>query len=109
MHLGAATAADARAIQSIYAHHVRHGVGAFEEEPPDRGEIESRMRSGCSEDSVYVRPGTTSPGVGGRLLAALVLHARSAGLRLMVAAGASSDDAASIALHERTGFIAPGC
>ncbi len=46
MQLRAATAEHAGAIQSIYAHHVRHGVGTFEEEPPDRAEIESRMRAG---------------------------------------------------------------
>ena len=32
-----ATAADCRRITAIYAHHVLHGTGTFEEEPPDRG------------------------------------------------------------------------
>ena len=136
MQLRAATAEDARAVQSIYAHHVLHGVGTFEEEPPDRGEIESRMRSGhwvvaeedgqvlgyayygpyrarsgyrfTVEDSVYVHPGAIGRGVGGRLLAVLVEHARSAGLRQMVAAVGSSDNTASISLHERHGFVRAG-
>ena len=136
MRVRTAGAGDAAAIQSIYAHHVRHGVGTFEEEPPDRGEIESRMRGGhwlvaedggrvlgyatygpyrmrsgyryTVEDSVYVRPDATGRGVGAGLLAALVDHARAAGLRQMVAAVGSSDNAASIALHERQGFVRAG-
>jgi L-amino acid N-acyltransferase YncA len=136
MQLRAATAEHADAIQSIYAHHVRHGVGTFEEEPPDRDEIESRMRGGhwvvaeddsqvlgyayygpyrartgyrfTVEDSVYVRPDATGRGVGAALLAALVEHARAAGLRQLVAAVGSSDNAASIALHERQGFVRAG-
>ena len=136
MQIRPATAEDSGAIQAIYAHHVRHGVGTFEEEPPDRDEIEARMRSGhwlvaeedervlgyayygpyrarsgyrfTVEDSVYVRPEATGRGFGGRLLTALVEHARSAGLRQMVAAVGSSDNVASIALHERTGFVRSG-
>jgi phosphinothricin acetyltransferase len=33
---------DLPAVQSIYAHHVRHGTGSFEEEPPELVEIERR-------------------------------------------------------------------
>jgi phosphinothricin acetyltransferase len=132
----AATPSDAGAIQRIYAHHVRHGVGTFEEEPPDRVEIEARMRQGhwvvaeadgrvlgyacygpyrprsgyrlTVEDSVYVRPDALGRGVGSRLLAALVEHARGAGYRHVVAAVGSSDNTASIALHERHGFVRVG-
>ena len=136
MHVRAATNSDAGEIQRIYAHHVRHGVGTFEKDPPDRAEIESRMRHGhwvvaeadgrllgyacygpyrprsgyrlTVEDSVYVRPDAVGHGVGSRLLAALVEHAHTAGYRQLVAAVGSSDNVASIALHERHGFVRVG-
>ncbi|HET9159026.1 MAG TPA: GNAT family N-acetyltransferase [Caulobacteraceae bacterium] len=38
-----AEAADAAAVQAIYGHHVLHGTGTFEEEPPSIAEIERRM------------------------------------------------------------------
>jgi phosphinothricin acetyltransferase len=37
-----ATRDDVPAIQSIYAHHVLHGLGTFETEPPDLAEIRAR-------------------------------------------------------------------
>ena len=37
-----ASAADVAAIQSIYAHHVLHGLASFEEEPPSVQEMRSR-------------------------------------------------------------------
>ena len=37
-----ASAADVAAIQSIYAHHVLHGLASFEEEPPSVAEMRSR-------------------------------------------------------------------
>jgi len=40
--LRAATAADAAAIATIYAHHVRTGTATFEIEPPDAAEMERR-------------------------------------------------------------------
>lgn len=131
-----ARAADAAAVQEIYAHHVRHGVGTFEEEPPDLAEIGERMRRGhwvvaedggpvlgyayygpyrprsayrfTVEDSVYVRHDGAGRGIGSELLNALVEHAVAAGFRQMVAAVGSSDNAASIALHERCGFVRAG-
>lgn len=137
MRVRTAVAGDAAAITAIYTHHVRHGVGTFEEDPPDPAEIEARMRRGhwlvaedpdaplagyasygpyrprsayrfTVEDSVYVRPDAVGRGVGTMLLAALVEHARAAGYRQMVAAVGSSDNAASIALHERHGFVHAG-
>jgi hypothetical protein len=39
----AATAHDIPAIQSIYAHHVLHGLGTFEAEPPDAAEMRARF------------------------------------------------------------------
>lgn len=47
-----ASAGDLPAITAIYAHHVLHGTGTFEEEPPDEAEIASRMKkvqeAGCA-------------------------------------------------------------
>lgn len=37
-----ATEADLKAVQAIYAHHVRHGLASFEETPPDEDEIGRR-------------------------------------------------------------------
>jgi phosphinothricin acetyltransferase len=38
-----ATPADLPAITAIYAHHVLHGTGTFEEDPPDQPEMAARM------------------------------------------------------------------
>lgn len=38
-----ATLADARQVAAIYAHHVLHGTGTFEIDPPDTAEIAARM------------------------------------------------------------------
>jgi L-amino acid N-acyltransferase YncA len=47
-----ATPADLPAITAIYAHHVLHGTGTFEEDPPDQDEIAARMAkvaaAGCA-------------------------------------------------------------
>lgn len=42
MQIRAATADDLAAIQAIYAHHVLHGLGTFETEPPDLDEMKRR-------------------------------------------------------------------
>ena len=42
MELRTAHSADLASIQSIYAHHVLHGLGTFETEPPSVEEMESR-------------------------------------------------------------------
>jgi L-amino acid N-acyltransferase YncA len=42
MIVRAATAADADALAAIYGHHVLHGFGTFEEEPPSPAEMETR-------------------------------------------------------------------
>lgn len=44
MQLRDATEADIPEIQAIYAHHVLHGTGTFEEEPPSIEEIAERFR-----------------------------------------------------------------
>jgi phosphinothricin acetyltransferase len=43
MQIRAARAGDVAAIQAIYAHHVRHGLGTFETEPPDEAEMRRRL------------------------------------------------------------------
>jgi L-amino acid N-acyltransferase YncA len=47
-----AEAGDLPAITAIYAHHVLHGTGTFEEEPPDEAEIAARVakvqEAGCA-------------------------------------------------------------
>ncbi len=47
-----ATAADLPAITAIYAHHVKHGTGTFEEQAPSRAEMAKRMAkvqsAGCA-------------------------------------------------------------
>src|ERR1700744_4158779 len=49
MDIRAATIADVPDIQAIYAHHVLHGTGTFEEEPPAVEEMLTRFRkvAGC--------------------------------------------------------------
>jgi phosphinothricin acetyltransferase len=43
MQIRDATAADVPVLTAIYAHHVLHGTGTFEEEPPDQAEIADRL------------------------------------------------------------------
>jgi L-amino acid N-acyltransferase YncA len=42
MQIRAATADDVASIQAIYAHHVLHGLGTFETEPPGPAEMQRR-------------------------------------------------------------------
>jgi phosphinothricin acetyltransferase len=43
MHLRDAEPGDLPAITAIYAHHVLHGTGTFEEDPPDQAEMARRV------------------------------------------------------------------
>ncbi len=43
MQVRAATSADVPAITALYAHHVLHGLGTFEETPPDEADMASRF------------------------------------------------------------------
>ena len=43
MQIRDATAADVPVLTAIYAHHVLHGTGTFEEEPPNQEEIADRL------------------------------------------------------------------
>jgi phosphinothricin acetyltransferase len=60
------------------------------------------------EDSVYVAADAGGQQIGSRLLAALIDACVARGDRRMIAIIGGSDNAASIALHERLGFIEAG-
>ena len=44
MRIREASSADLPAITAIYAHHVLHGAGTFEEVPPDEADMAARMK-----------------------------------------------------------------
>ena len=54
MDIRPATPADLPAIQSIYAHHVLHGAGTFEEVPPPLEEVERRFRGVVEQGWAYL-------------------------------------------------------
>jgi L-amino acid N-acyltransferase YncA len=54
MIIRAATADDADALAAIYGHHVLHGFGTFEEEPPSAAEMESRRAAIAERDLPYL-------------------------------------------------------
>lgn len=60
------------------------------------------------EDSIYVREGVRGQGVGKALLAALILRARAAGFRQMLALIGDSENAGSIGVHASLGFLPVG-
>jgi phosphinothricin acetyltransferase len=49
-----ATSADVAAITAIYAHHVLHGTGTFEIDPPGEGEMAERMAEIRSRQLPYL-------------------------------------------------------
>ncbi|MBC6983050.1 GNAT family N-acetyltransferase [Caulobacter sp. 17J80-11] len=54
MNVREATLADVPAITEIYAHHVLHGFGTFEEVPPGHEEMAARMAAVQSRDLPYL-------------------------------------------------------
>ena len=54
MIIRAATSDDAQALAAIYGHHVLHGFGTFEEEPPSPGEMESRRSAIAARGLPYL-------------------------------------------------------
>ncbi|HEY2709547.1 MAG TPA: GNAT family N-acetyltransferase [Caulobacteraceae bacterium] len=54
MIVRAASEADAAAVAAIYGHHVLHGLGTFEEVPPDGAEIASRIATVVAWGLPYV-------------------------------------------------------
>ncbi|MFO1142062.1 MAG: N-acetyltransferase family protein [Amaricoccus sp.] len=66
-----------------------------------------RLRSAyrfAVEDSIYLDPGALGRGIGRVLLERLVADSTAAGARQMLAVIGDSGNAASIAVHARTGF-----
>ncbi|MFJ2367930.1 GNAT family N-acetyltransferase [Microbacterium sp. NPDC087665] len=59
------------------------------------------------EHSVYVRDGQQGRGIGKTLMVELIARARAQGIHVMVAA-VESGNAASVALHEKLGFVDVG-
>jgi L-amino acid N-acyltransferase YncA len=55
-----ATAADMPQIQQIYAHHVLHGTGTFEDVPPDQAEITARFERGIAGGGAWLVASDTS-------------------------------------------------
>jgi L-amino acid N-acyltransferase YncA len=63
MHIRDAVAADLPAITAIYAHHVLHGTGTFEEVPPTEAEMGARFAEGRSRGWAWlVADGEELPG-----------------------------------------------
>ena len=54
MDIRAATIADVPDIQAIYAHHVLHGTGTFEEEPPSVEDMQARFRKVVDNGYVWL-------------------------------------------------------
>jgi L-amino acid N-acyltransferase YncA len=54
MHIRPARLADISEIQAIYAHHVLHGTGTFEEAPPSVEEMEARFRAAATDRAAWL-------------------------------------------------------
>ncbi|MBU1375974.1 MAG: GNAT family N-acetyltransferase [Alphaproteobacteria bacterium] len=54
MIIRAATVEDADALAAIYGHHVLHGFGTFEEEPPSPAEMETRRAAVADRGLPYL-------------------------------------------------------
>ncbi len=52
-----ASGSDLPAIQEIYAHHVRHGLGSFEETPPGLAELQTRRQAVRAAGLPYLAAG----------------------------------------------------
>jgi L-amino acid N-acyltransferase YncA len=58
----------------------------------------------CVEDSIYVRDDVRGQGVGKALVAALIEHATTHGMRQMIAVIGDSENVGSIGVHASLGF-----
>ncbi len=75
MHIINAEEQHIPAIRRIYAHHVLHGTGSFETEPPDTQEMLARVKMFSHVDFLVYRP---AGGDGHRLLLSLRYRERHA-------------------------------
>ena len=130
------TAADWPAVRAIYEAGIATGDATFETGAPDWDAWDAAHLSdhrfvardadgtvvgwvactpysrravyaGVAEESVYVAEAARGRGVGRRLLDALVASTEAAGIWTLQA-GIMSENAASLALHERAGFRVAG-
>ena len=131
------TDSDLPAIASVYGHHVLHGTGTFETEPPSVSDMASRRQDVLGrnlpwlvaeqdgqvvgfaygnwfkpraayrfsvEDSIYLAPGQQGRGLGRALLAELLAHLETRGVRKVMAVIGDSANTGSIGLHTALGF-----
>ena len=60
-HVRPADHADIRAVTEIYAHHVEHGTGTFEEQPPSAKTMRERWQALVSNGYPYLVAATHEP------------------------------------------------
>src|SRR5574337_958248 len=96
---------DVPAVAEIYAHHVLHGTGTFETEPPTAAEMAARRAEVLARGLPYLVLGR---GLGRALLAELAAQAERAGVRRLIAVIGDSANAGSIAVHRAIGFTPVG-
>ena len=105
MHIINAEEQHIPAIRRIYAHHVLHGTGSFETEPPDTQEMLARVKNVQSRGFPWY---IALQGGGKALHDHALTWARSQGYRQMIAVVGDSANVASVALHLRAGFTEIG-
>jgi L-amino acid N-acyltransferase YncA len=106
-----------RTYRSRFRHFTKHGFPFLVAESP-RGEILGfaqvqpfRQKSAFRktvESSIYLSPATTGKGLGTNLLAALIDACEKSGIREIIAVIADQGAEASLALHEKFGFVETG-
>jgi len=96
MHIRDAVPADVPEIQAIYAHHVLHGAGTFEEAPPSIEEMTARFEAIVERGWAFL----VATDETGRLLEA----AERFGFRQMFAVIGDSENIGSIGVHASLGF-----
>ena len=106
-----------RTYRSRFRHYQKHGFPYLVAESPG-GEILGfamvqpfRQKSAFRktvESSIYLGPATRNKGLGTALLSALIDACENAGIREMIAVIADQGAEASLALHEKFGFVETG-
>ena len=106
-----------RTYRSRFRHYQKHGFPYLVAESP-RGEILGfaqvqpfRQKSAFRktvESSIYLGPATTGKGLGTALLAALIDACDNVGIREIIAVIADQGAEASLALHDKFGFVETG-
>ncbi len=106
-----------RAYRSRFRHYTKHGFPYLVAESPG-GEILGfaqvqpfRQKSAFRktvESSIYLGPATTGKGLGTALLTALIDACEEAGIREIIAVIADQGAEASLALHDKFGFVETG-